>query len=187
MIKHQEGCILPSLRFWGWANPAYNEILPRLCELVPSLMNLTFLVHEKVQVTDRLTTALKDLVRQSTRHTTYHLGVTGSKACPLLLPPQACGSSTLDHCSKSLWLLHLPPHWLSIDSSFREIPCCIDILAQAWETGLHRCPMGCQQAFNTGTTSIPTAAPSGHTWPLCLGDNRDATLGQSGISVTSPL
>lgn len=102
VIKHQVECILPSLRLQGWANPAYNEILPRLCELVPSLMNPTFLVHEKVQVTDRLTTALKDLVRQSTWHTTYHLGVTGSKACSLLLPPQACGSSTLDHCSKSL-------------------------------------------------------------------------------------
>lgn len=73
--------------------------------------------------------------------------------------------------------------WLSIDSSFREIPC----LAQAWEAGLCRCPMGCQQAFNTGTTSILTAAPSGHTWPLCPGENRDATLRQAGSSVASPL
>lgn len=103
VIKRQVECILPSLRLQGWANPAYSEILPCLCEPVPSLMNLTFLVHEKAQVTDRLTMALKDLIHQSTWHKTYHLGVTGSKvskACPLLLPPQACGSSTLDYCSK---------------------------------------------------------------------------------------
>lgn len=100
VTKYQVECILPSLRFWGWANPAYNETLPCLCEPVPSLMNLTFLVHEKAQVTGWLTTALKDLVHQSTQHRIYHLGVTRSKACPLLLPPQACGSSTLDHCSK---------------------------------------------------------------------------------------
>lgn len=77
-------------------------------------------------------------------------------------------------------------YYICLDTGLPLIPCHIDIVAQEWEAALCRCSMGCQQAFNTGTTSVTTTAPSGPTWPLCPIENREDALGQTGISATSP-
>lgn len=72
-------------------------------------------------------------------------------------------------------------------SSFKEIPCHIDILAQAWDVS----PMGLalwndSRHLSTGTTSFISAVLSGHSWPLpSIPEDWDATLGQAGRQTDS--